>query len=205
MPVIRTRLLYAIPLLACLFADAGVSHAQKLRVAYTAFAGTFTILWLGKDAGLYQKHGIDMELLFIGSSTTAVQALLAGDVDVVYSAAAAVIDANLAGAELTMLGCQYDTGQTSFFTTPPVANVAALKGKAVGVSRFGAFSDFVARCAQKESPPANQRCCLTAARRHPGNHRRNAKEFGTRRSHFPAAQSASAQARFSGTAHYVYS
>jgi NitT/TauT family transport system substrate-binding protein len=151
MPVIRTRLLYTIPLLACLFADAGVSHAQKLRVAYTAFAGTFTILWLGKDAGLYQKQGVDMELLFIGSSTTAVQALLAGDVDIVYSAAGAVVDANLAGADLTMIGCQYDTGQTSFFTTPAVASVAALKGKAVGVSRFGAFSDFVARYVLKKN------------------------------------------------------
>jgi ABC-type nitrate/sulfonate/bicarbonate transport system substrate-binding protein len=44
-----------------------------------------------------------------------------------------------------MVGCQYDTGQTSFFTTPSIASISALKGKAVGVSRFGAFSDFVAR------------------------------------------------------------
>jgi ABC-type nitrate/sulfonate/bicarbonate transport system substrate-binding protein len=44
-----------------------------------------------------------------------------------------------------LIGCQYDTGQTSFFTTAPIATVAGLKGKAVGVSRFGAFSDFVAR------------------------------------------------------------
>jgi ABC-type nitrate/sulfonate/bicarbonate transport system substrate-binding protein len=80
-----------------------------------------------------------------------VQALLAGDVDVVYSAAAAVVDANLAGAALTMVGCQYDTGQTSFFTTAPVTTVAALKGKSVGVSRFGAFSDFVARYVLKKN------------------------------------------------------
>lgn len=131
--------------LALLLTTVGASNAQKLRVAYTAFAGTFTILWVGKEAGLYQKHGVDMELLFIGSSTTAVQALLAGDVDIVYSAAGAVVDANLAGADLVMVGCQYDTGQTSFFTTAPITSVAALKGKAVGVSRFGAFSDFVAR------------------------------------------------------------
>jgi ABC-type nitrate/sulfonate/bicarbonate transport system substrate-binding protein len=131
--------------LALDLACAGVLHAQKLRVAYTAFAGTFTILWLGKDAGLYQKQGIGMELLYIGSSTRAVQALLGGDIDIVYSAAGAVVDANLAGADLIMVGCQYDTGQTSFFTTPPIASIGALKGKAVGVSRFGAFSDFVAR------------------------------------------------------------
>lgn len=124
---------------------AGPVQGQKLRVAYTAFAGTFTILWLGQDAGLYRKYGADMELLFIGSSTTAVQALLGGDVDIVYSAAGAVIDANLSGADLAMVGCQYDKGQTSFFTTAPIASIGELKGKAVGVSRFGAFSDFVAR------------------------------------------------------------
>ena len=124
---------------------AGPAQAQKLRVAYTAFAGTFTILWVGKDAGLYQKHGADIELLYIGSSTKAVQALLGGDIDILYSAAGAVVDANLAGADLTMIGCQYDRGQTSFFTTAPVTSIAALKGKAVGVTRFGSFSDFVAR------------------------------------------------------------
>ena len=128
-----------------LIGNTGAIHAQKLRVAYTAFAGTFTILWLGHDAGLYQKNGADMELLFIGSSTTAVQALLGGDVDIVYSAAGAVVDADLSGADLVMAGCQYDKGQTSFFTTAPIASIGELKGKAVGVSRFGAFSDFVAR------------------------------------------------------------
>ena len=121
------------------------AQAAKLRVAYTAFAGTFTILWVGKDAGLYQKYGADMELLYIGSSTKSVQALLGGDIDIMYSAAGAVVDANLAGADLVMVGCQYDKGQTSFFTTAPLASIGDLKGKAVGVTRFGAFSDFVAR------------------------------------------------------------
>jgi ABC-type nitrate/sulfonate/bicarbonate transport system substrate-binding protein len=127
------------------------AQAQKLRVAYTAFAGTFTVLWVGKDSGLYQKYGADMELLYIGSSTKSVQALLGGDIDIVYSAAGAVVDANLAGADLVMIGCQYDKGQTSFFTTPPLASVGDLKGKAVGVTRFGAFSDFVARHVLKKN------------------------------------------------------
>jgi sulfonate transport system substrate-binding protein len=151
MAPIRTRLAFSTILFFCFCASAGVSQAQKLRVAYTAFAGTFTILWVGKEAGLYQKYGADMELLFIGSSTTAVQSLLAGDVDLVYSAAGAVVDANLSGADLTMIGCQYDKGQTSFFTTAPVRTIAALKGKTVGVSRFGAFSDFVARHVLKKN------------------------------------------------------
>jgi hypothetical protein len=54
---------------------------RKSSARLTAFAGISR--FLGRKRGrLYQKHGVDMELLFIGSSTTAVQALLAGDVDV---------------------------------------------------------------------------------------------------------------------------
>jgi len=129
----------------------GAAPPEKLRVAYTAFAGTFTVLWVGKEAGLYQKHGADLDLLYIGSSTKAVQALLGGDIDIMYSAAGAVVDANLAGADLAMIGCQYDQGQTSFFTSPSITSIAALKGKAVGVTRFGAFSDFVARHVLKKN------------------------------------------------------
>ena len=149
----RPQSLFFLSLLAFAFVSASSADAQapKLRVAYTAFAGTFTILWVGKDAGLYQKHGADMELLYIGSSTRAVQALLAGDLDIVYSAAGAVVDANLAGADLVMVRCQYDTGQSSFFTTSSIASIGDLKGKAVGVSRFGAFSDFVARHVLKKN------------------------------------------------------
>jgi len=94
---------------------------------------------------LYQKNGAELELLYIGSSTRAVQALLSGDIDIVNSAAGAVVDANLAGADLVMIGCQYDQGQTSFFTTASITSVSGLKGKTLGVSRFGSFSDFVAR------------------------------------------------------------
>jgi len=147
----RTILLLSILLCAWALGSQARAQSPKLRVAYTAFAGTFTVLWVGKDAGLYQKYGADMELLYIGSSTKSVQALLGGDIDIVYSAAGAVVDANLAGADLSMIGCQYDKGQTSFFTTSNVASIGDLKGKAVGVTRFGAFSDFVARHVLKKN------------------------------------------------------
>ena len=94
---------------------------------------------------------MELELLYIGSSTKAVQALLGGDIDIMYSAAGAVVDANVAGADLVMIGCQYDQGQTSFFTTPAITSIGGLKGKAVGVTRFGSFSDFVARHVLKKN------------------------------------------------------
>ena len=67
--------------LSCGVASSAHAQAQKLRAAYTAFASTFTTLWVGKDSGLYQKYGADMDLLYIGSITKSVQALLGGDID----------------------------------------------------------------------------------------------------------------------------
>src|SRR5262249_15474388 len=109
------------------FLTATPALAEKLRVAYTAFAGTFTILWVGHDAGLYRKAGVDMELLYIGSSTRAVQALLGGDIDIVYSAAGAVVDANAAGADLVMIGCQYDQGK--HHSLPPLPSPRSASSK----------------------------------------------------------------------------
>ena len=166
----------------------GALHAQKLRVACTAFAGTFTILWVGKEAGLYQKHGGDMEL-FIGSSTTAVQALLAGDVDIVYSAAGAVVDANLAGADLLMVGCQYDTGQASFIRQRRSRASRRSKAKLWESRGWCIFRFRRAPRAQKKPAPADQGCRADSARRHPGNHRRHAKEFSAGRIDFAAADS----------------
>jgi ABC-type nitrate/sulfonate/bicarbonate transport system substrate-binding protein len=49
------------------------------------------------------------------------------------------------------VGCRYDKGQASFFTTAPIAGIGELKGRAVGISHFGAFSDFVARHVLKKN------------------------------------------------------
>ena len=172
------------------------AFAQKLRVAYTAFAGTFTILWVGHDAGLYRKAGVDLELLYIGSSTKAVQALLGGDIDIVYSAAGAVVDANAAGADLVMIGCQYDQGQTSFFTT-------ASHHQHQRAQRQGGWRDPIwlilgFRCAprtEEKSAPAGERCCIAATGRDLGNHRRDAKEPGAGRIDFASAIFPSSTAR----------
>jgi ABC-type nitrate/sulfonate/bicarbonate transport system substrate-binding protein len=152
----RQILLAVFLLFFSVIANTDDTYAQKLRVAYTAFAGTFTILWVGKDAGLYLKHGADMDLLFIGSNGRAGAARRRRRYRLLRCGA--VVDANLSGADLVMVGWQYDKGQISFFTTAPIASVGELKGKALGVSRFGAFSDFVARHVLKKvsAPPIKE-------------------------------------------------
>jgi NitT/TauT family transport system substrate-binding protein len=86
-----------------------------------------------------------VETVFIAASSRAVQALISGDLEIIQGAAPTVVEANLLKAELVMIGTQYDKLVQSFFVVPSIARVKDLKGKAIGVSRFGSVSDFAAR------------------------------------------------------------
>ncbi len=121
------------------------ARADKLRMAYTAISGVHTILWVVKEADLFRKNGIDVETVFIAASSRAVQALISGDLEIIQGAAPTVVEANLSKADLVMVGSQYDKLVTSFYVVPSIARIEDLRGKVIGVSRFGSVSDFAAR------------------------------------------------------------
>ena len=61
------------------------------------------VLWVTKEARIFEKHGLQVELIYIGGSSKVVQAMLAKEIPVAEIAIPAVIQANLAGADLVML------------------------------------------------------------------------------------------------------
>src|SRR5437867_8979231 len=70
---------------------------QKLRVAYAAITAAFSIPWIAKEAGIFQRHGLDVELVYIASGSRAVQTLPGGSIDVAGAGGPAGGDAGLAG------------------------------------------------------------------------------------------------------------
>jgi ABC-type nitrate/sulfonate/bicarbonate transport system substrate-binding protein len=70
---------------------------QKLRVAYAAITAAFSIPWVAKEAGIFQRHGLDVELVYIAAGSRAVQTLVGGSIDVAAIGGPAGVDAKLAG------------------------------------------------------------------------------------------------------------
>jgi ABC-type nitrate/sulfonate/bicarbonate transport system substrate-binding protein len=67
-------------LLVCLMsalAQAGEAPTTRLRAAYSTIAAGHSVLWVTRDAGIFEKQGLDVEMLFIQSSSLMAQALLA--------------------------------------------------------------------------------------------------------------------------------
>jgi NitT/TauT family transport system substrate-binding protein len=138
---------------AWLFMDTESTDAQtkmqKLHVGYSAQAGSLAPIWITKEAGIFRKHDLDVELLFIPGGPTAAAALLTGEVPVSVVGGPAVVSSNLAGSDLVMIAGIVNTFAFQIVTVKGITSYQQLKGKRLGVNRYGASPDVAARFALK--------------------------------------------------------
>ena len=136
---------------ACLLGSLQASNAvaaeglQKLRVAYAAVTAAFSIPWIAKEAGIYQRHGLDVELVYIASGSRAVQTLVGGSIDVATIGGPAGVDAKLAGADTIYIAIPVNRVLVFTVAEPHVQKVEELRGKNIGVTRVGTVTDFFTR------------------------------------------------------------
>jgi ABC-type nitrate/sulfonate/bicarbonate transport system substrate-binding protein len=116
-----------------------------LRIAYTSIAMVYGPLWLTKEAGIFKKYNIDPEFIYIAGGPPSLQALIAGDVAISFTAAGATVAANLSGSDVVLLGASIDSLPFELWSVPSIKTPEQLRGTRLGVSRIGATTDFVAR------------------------------------------------------------
>jgi NitT/TauT family transport system substrate-binding protein len=118
----------------------------SLRVAYPAPTASFLPLWAAQDAGFFKKHDLAVEVIQVGSSTRGMAALLAGQVDILAGGGTGGLIAQLQGfTDLAIFGTNVHTWVFSVYTVPAIKEIAQLRGKKFGVTRFGGTLDFAAR------------------------------------------------------------
>ena len=124
---------------------ASAVSAETLRIAYTSIAVVYGPLWLTKEAGIFKKYNIEPEFIYIAGGPPSLQALIAGDVAISFTAAGATVAANLQGSDAVLLGASIDSLPFELWSIPAIKEPSQLKGTKLGVSRIGATTDFVAR------------------------------------------------------------
>ena len=143
-PLAVALLASALLLRAELASAAETAKLTPLRLAYSAISVNQAIPWIALEAGHFRRHGLDVEVVH-ASSILALQALLAGEVAVAQSVTDACVSANLSGADSIFIGAILDKPLYSFMVNSKIKTPADLKGKRVGVTRFGATPDALAR------------------------------------------------------------
>ncbi|HEY1270146.1 MAG TPA: ABC transporter substrate-binding protein [Candidatus Binatia bacterium] len=135
-------------LIASYFVAAAV-YAQPLRIPYVSLSPTAGPLWIAQDAGYFKKNGIASELLYMPGGSVIIQAMVSGDVKVANMAPPAAIGAWVKGADLTLIASGVDQLLETVVTSAAIRTPADLKGKKIGVSRYGSLTDMALREALK--------------------------------------------------------
>jgi len=120
---------------------------RKLRAGYASLSGNMTPFWAAREAGLFKKYGLDIDLVAFPSGTEGMAAMIAGEIEFLAIAGSTTASAAIGGADVISLGNTVERLVTSLMVNPSIQKPEDLKGKAVGISRFGTSIDTAARMA----------------------------------------------------------
>ena len=133
----------------CSWVSAERAAAQeKFRVASGGFpTAIHALLWVAYEKQIFQKYGLDGEYLALESGTSAIQALLAQELQIVFTTGALAITANLQGADTTIVAGGINFIPSKLLVRPDIKTPEGLKGKRIAISRFGSPSDYATQVA----------------------------------------------------------
>jgi NitT/TauT family transport system substrate-binding protein len=127
--------------------SAALAQTIKLNVGYSAISGDQMPAWVAKETGIFEKNGLDVQLIYFTGGTTAVMALISADTPNSQVAGAAVVNSVLAGSDAVIIVGGLTSLNYYLMGRPDIKTPEQLKGGSVAISRFGSSSDFIARYA----------------------------------------------------------
>jgi NitT/TauT family transport system substrate-binding protein len=143
---VNKRIQMAVASLILIIALPNLALARdRLAHGYSSASGVFAGLWVAQEGKIFEKYDIDSHLILIASGSLMVQAMLGGELPIAGAAGSAAVDASLGGADIVMFGSMVKVPAFYIMALPDIKTVDDLRGKTVGVTRFGSSTDFTMR------------------------------------------------------------
>lgn len=136
------QFIFASMIIFALSLTAAIGFAQdRLRVGWAAMTASHTPLWVAQEKGFVTRQGLAVESIFFGAGPPAMQALVAGDLDIVVTSAPNVVNPRLGGADTVMILSIIPTFIDHIISAANITSPEQLKGKIGSVNRFGSISE----------------------------------------------------------------
>jgi NitT/TauT family transport system substrate-binding protein len=130
----------------CIDAQPTAAQSTTLHVGFNGFYGAAP-LYVAQDAGIFRKHGFTLEMIFIAGGSLSTQALIGKSLELLMTGGPPFLNAYLRGARLKIIGGVTNILPYVLITGGRVTSSEQLRGKMIGISRFGSNTDFVVRLA----------------------------------------------------------
>ncbi|MGN6730661.1 MAG: ABC transporter substrate-binding protein [Candidatus Binatia bacterium] len=114
---------------------------EHIKVIYSQFTMTNSATWFAREAGLFERHGLGADLIYVDSAP-AVQALTAGAAPLATMSGGLAVGPYLNGLDLVMLAGWCNLNSYQLITRPEIRRVEDLRGKIIGIGRYGAAADW---------------------------------------------------------------
>lgn len=119
--------------------------AENIRIVYSSVNPHALLVSMAEKRGLYAKYGLASTIVYVSGGSTAIQAMVSGDVDLAQLTGPPGVAANLRGADLVYFAMTDDRMGYQLVTRPEIKSASELKGKRFAISRFASSADFGAR------------------------------------------------------------
>lgn len=121
------------------------AQLTKIKTSYSALTANMAAYWLAKDAKIFEKHGLDVDVVLIESGVVTVQALVAGETNVAMGGGTVGVSNNLAGGDIVSISSIESRLPYALLAQKEIKSIDQLKGKKHAISRFGSVSDLGSR------------------------------------------------------------
>jgi ABC-type nitrate/sulfonate/bicarbonate transport system substrate-binding protein len=142
----RSTILWtALALLRSFAAPGGADAAEKINASYGAISGSMAPIWVAKEARLFDKQGLDLNLVYIPGGPRSIMSLIGNSIQFVNHSGMPALEAYQRGADTVMIASSMNQLEHAVMAEKSITSVDQLKGKVLGISAPGALTDIILR------------------------------------------------------------
>src|SRR4029079_6272373 len=145
MESLRRMLLPGFLLVGVLLGGNATRAADKINASYGAVSGTMAPIWVAKEAKLFEKHGLDVNLVYIPGGPRSIMSLIGSSVQFVNHSGMPALEAYQRGADTALTASSMNQLEHAIIGQKNITSVEQLRGKVLGISAIASLTDILMR------------------------------------------------------------
>jgi ABC-type nitrate/sulfonate/bicarbonate transport system substrate-binding protein len=126
------------------------AQPDTLNLSYSALVPSGAPFWIAQELKLFEREGLKTELLYINAAPRVMAAMLAGEIQIALSGVSPLVTTYAQGSDPVAIAGAVNQINVAIFARPEIRNPEELRGKRIGITRFGGLTDFSAQYALKK-------------------------------------------------------
>ena len=118
---------------------------DRINASYGAVSGTMAPIWVAKEAKLFEKQGLDLNLVYIPGGPRSIMSLIGASVQFVNHSGMPALEAYQRGADTALIASSMNQLEHAIISQKNITTVEQLKGKVLGISAIASLTDILMR------------------------------------------------------------